>query len=245
MREEQSGPQKYCVFATTHWSVVQSAGHTTAEGAAALEKLCRTYWYPLYAYVRRRGFSEHDAEDLTQGFFTQLLYRKSIRDVSKDKGRFRSFLLASINYFIADERKSARAQKRGGGCTILSFDAQEAETRYRMEPVDVRTPEVIFDHRWAMTLLDQVLVRLKEQFVHEGKSHLFKGLQPFLVESVKDTTYADAASALGISEEAFKKAVQRMRRRYGELFREEIAHTVADPNDVEKELRNLCAILGS
>src|SRR5262245_8768499 len=148
MREEQPGPQKNHVFATTHWSVVLAARElTTSEGATALEKLCCTYWYPLYAYVRRRGFNEHDAQDLTQGFFAQLLDRKSIQGVTKDKGRFRSFLLASINYFIADQRDSAMAQKRGGGRQVLSFDAQEAETRYCMEPVDTRTPDTIFEHR--------------------------------------------------------------------------------------------------
>jgi RNA polymerase sigma-70 factor (ECF subfamily) len=233
-------------FPPTHWSVVLAAREpSTQNGAAALEKLCRTYWYPLYGYVRRRGFSEHDAQDLTQGFFAQLLDRESIQRVTKDKGRFRSFLLASINYFIADERDAAKAQKRGGGRQVLSFDAQEAETRYRMEPVDGRTPETIFEHRWAMTLLDQVLARLREEFAQTGKSHLFKGVQPFLVEGVKGTTYAEAAREIGMSEEAFKKAVQRMRRRYHQLFREEIAHTVAGPDDVEDELRNLCAVLGA
>src|SRR5262245_22511362 len=246
MRLEQQGPQKNQIFATTHWSVVLSAKQAaTPEGAAALEKLCRTYWYPLYAYVRRRGFGEHDAQDLTQGFFAQLLDRKSIQGVTKEKGRFRSFLLASINYFIADQRDGAMAQKRDGGRQVLSFDAQEAETRYRMEPVDTRTPETIFEHRWAMTLLDQVLARLSEEFAQAGKSHLFKGLQPFLVEGAKEKTYAEAAREIEMSEEAFKKAVQRMRRRYQQLIREEVAHTVAGSEEVEEELRNLCAVLGS
>jgi RNA polymerase sigma-70 factor (ECF subfamily) len=246
MREEQPGPQNNQVFATTHWSVVLSAKEaSTPEGAAALERLCCTYWYPLYAYVRRRGFSDHDAQDLTQGFFAQLLDRKSIQGVTKDKGRFRSFLLVSINYYIADQRDGATAQKRGGGRQVLSFDAQEAETRYCMEPVDTRTPETIFEHRWAMTLLDQVLARLNEEFAQAGKSHLFKALQPFLVEGAKETTYAEAGREIGMSEEAFKKAVQRMRRRYQQLIHEEIAHTVARPEEVEEELRNLCAVLGS
>jgi RNA polymerase sigma-70 factor (ECF subfamily) len=245
MHEEQPGPQRNCVFATTHWSVVLTAREASSpEGAAALEKLCRAYWYPLYAYVRRRGFSEHDAQDLTQGFFAQLLDRQSLQRVTKDKGRFRSFLLASINYFIADQRDSATAQKRGGGQQVLSFDAQEAETRYRMEPVDERTPEAIFEHHWAITLLDQVLVRLREEFAQAGKGHLFEALQPFLVEGAEEKTYAEAAPEIGLSEEAFKKAVQRMRHRYHKLFREEIAHTVAGSDEVEEELRNLCTVLG-
>jgi RNA polymerase sigma-70 factor (ECF subfamily) len=234
------------VFATTHWSVVLQAGQEDSpKTSEALAQLCRAYWYPLYAYLRRRGFGEHDAQDLIQGFFAQLLQRQSIQSVEREKGKFRSFLLGSLNYFLADERDRATAQKRGGGREIFSLDAQEAEQRYRLEPMDERSPEKIFEHRWAMTLLDQVLARLSEEFAQAGKGHLFKALQPFLVGGAKEKTYAEAASEIGMSEEAFKKAVQRMRRRYGQLFREEIAHTVAGPDEVEEELRNLCAVLSS
>src|SRR5881628_1700770 len=154
----QSGPK---VFATTHWSVVLAAKEGDSSSVQdALEKLCRTYWYPIYAYLRRRGCGEHDAQDLTQGFFAQLLERRSIQGVEREKGKFRSFLLASLNYYVADERDRANAQKRGGGRQILSFDAQEAEQRYRLEPMDERSPDKLFEHRWAMTLLDQVLARL-------------------------------------------------------------------------------------
>jgi RNA polymerase sigma-70 factor (ECF subfamily) len=244
MREEQQGPQRNGIFATTHWSVVLAAREaSTPEGAAALEKLCRTYWYPLYAYLRRRGFQEHDAQDLTQGFFAQLLNRQSFHNVTKDKGRLRSFLLTSINYFVGDQRDKATAQKRGGGCQVLSFDAQEAESRYQLEPVDARTPETIFAQRWAMALLDQVLARLSEEFAQAGKCQLFQAMQPFLVERGKEKVYAEAAQEMGMSEEAFKKAVQRMRRRYHQLFREEIAHTVATPEEVEDELRHFRSVL--
>ena len=234
------------VFATTHWSVVLAAGSIAApQVTTALEKLCQTYWYPLYAYLRRRGHSEHDAQDLTQGFFAHLLERRAFERVDRDKGRFRSFLLASMNYFLSNERDRAMAQKRGGGHTVVSLDADDAEQRYRLEPVDMRTPENIFEHRWAMTLLDQVLVRLNEEFICADKDELFDHLKPFLVEADGEQTYAEAARQTSLSEDAFKKAVQRMRRRYHELFREEIAQTVASPDEVEEELRHLCAVLGS
>lgn len=234
------------IFATTHWSVVLAASEVnTIQASKALEKLCRAYWYPLYAYVRRRGFSEHDAQDMTQGFFAQLLTRESIQGATKEKGRFRSFLLASLNFFIADERDRATAQKRGGGREVVSFDAQEAEQRFRLEPMDERTPQTIFEHRWAMTLLDQVLARLGQEFIESGKRDLFERLQPLLVEGTGAQTYAEIGREAGMTEEAVKKAVQRMRRRYHQLFREEIAHTVATPGEVEEELRHLCAVLGS
>jgi DNA-directed RNA polymerase specialized sigma24 family protein len=168
-----------------------------------------------------------------------------LHGVSREKGRFRSFLLASLNYYLADERDRVNAQKRGGGRELLSLDAEQAEERYRREPADDRSPDRIFEHRWAMTLLDQVLVRLSDEFAHADKSDLFKALQPFLVAGANEETHAEAAREIGLSEEAFKKAVQRMRRRYHRLFREEIAHTVAGPEEVEEELRNLCAILGA
>jgi len=234
------------IFATTHWSVVLAARETDApQAAAALEKLCRTYWYPLYAYLRRRGYGEHDAQDLTQGFFAHLFERDWLHGVARDKGRFRSFLLASLNYFLADQRDRANAQKRGGGQPTISFDAREAEERYRLEPVDERSPDKLFERRWAMTLLDQVLARLGQEFADAGKRELFNRLQPFLVEGTGEKTYAETAREGGMTEEALKKAVQRMRRRYHQLFREEIAQTVASPEEVEEELRHLCAVLGS
>jgi len=246
MREEQPGLQSHRVFATTHWSVVLAAGEpNSTQAAQALEKLCRTYWYPIYAYLRRRGCGEPDAQDLTQGFFAQLLERRSIQAVEREKGKFRSFLLASLNYYVADERDRANAQKRGGGREALSLDVQEAEQRYRLEPADERSPEKIFELRWAMTLLDQVLTRLAAEFSAAGKPELFNRLKPYLVEGSGEKTYAETAREGGMTEEALKKAVQRMRRRYHQLFREEIAQTVASPAEVDEELRHLCTVLGS
>ena len=241
-----NAPGTNALFPTTHWSVVLAAGeHDSPKAADALEKLCGTYWYPLYAYIRRKGSNSHDAQDLTQGFFAHLFERNSLERVAREKGKFRSFLLASLNYFLADERDRARAQKRGGGREVLSFDAQKAEERYRLEPVDERSPEKIFERRWAMMLLDQVLSRLAQEFTDAGKRELFQRLQPFLVEGTGENTYAEVAREAGITEEALKKAVQRMRRRYHQLFREEIAQTVASSGEVEEELRHLCAVLGS
>jgi DNA-directed RNA polymerase specialized sigma24 family protein len=234
------------VFATTHWSVVLTAGGNDSPACReALENLCRIYWYPLYAYLRRRGYTEHDAQDLTQGFFAHLLKRDSLQRVAREKGRFRSFLLASLNYFLADERDRASAQKRGGGREVLSLDARQAEERYRLEPVDERSPEKIFERRWAMTLLDQVLARLTQEFFNAGNRELFDRLQPFLIEGSGAKTFAQAAREAGMTEEAMKKAAQRMRRRYHQIFRDEIAQTVATPGEVEEELRHLCAVLSS
>jgi len=232
------------MFTTTHWSVVLAAGRTNEpQSAAALETLCRTYWYPLYAYLRRRGQGEHDAQDLIQGFFVQLLERDWLQGVEQQKGRFRSFLLASLNYYMADERDRATAQKRGGGRALISLDAQEAEERYRLEPVDDRSPDKLFERRWAMALLDQVLARLAREFADAGKGELFERLQPFLVAGGEAKTYSQVAVEAGLSEEAFKKAVQRMRRRYHQLFRDEIAQTVASPAEVDEELQHLCEVM--
>ena len=182
---------------------------------------------------------------MTQGFFAQLLERRSIQGVEREKGKFRSFLLASLKYFLADERDRANAQKRGGGRAVLSLDAQEAEQRYRLEPVDERSPERLFERRWAMTLLDQVLARLAQEFADAGKRELFVRLQAFLVEGTGDKTFAEVAQEVGMTGEAVKKAAQRMRRRYHQLFREEIAQTVATPGEVDEELRHICAVLSS
>jgi RNA polymerase sigma-70 factor (ECF subfamily) len=232
-------------FRTTHWSVVLRAGQQdTPESAAALETLCRGYWYPLYAYVRRRGYREHDAEDLTQAFFAHLLERRAFRAVGPARGRFRSFLLASLNHFIADERDRQQAQKRGGGRQIISFDAHDAEQRYRLEPVDLTTPEKLFERRWAVTLLDAALARLEQEFAAAGKAELFEQLRAFIVEGAENRTYAEVAAQLGMTEDAVKKAAQRLRRRYQEAIREEIAHTVATASEIEEELRYLWSVLG-
>ncbi len=233
------------LFATTHWSVVLAAGQgDTPQSAAALEQLCRTYWYPIYAHVRRQGHSPEDAQDLTQGFLLQLLTRHSFGRAEASKGRFRSFLLAGLNYFLADQRDRADAQKRGGGHRTLSFlDGQAADERYRLEPVDNRTPDRLFERRWALTLLDQVLRRLEEEFHEAGKAERFKRLRAFLIAGTDEQSYALAGAELGMSGEAVKKAVHRLRKRYYALFREEIAQTVASQEEVEDEMRYLCEVM--
>ncbi len=242
--EEPTGSgAKPGVFATTHWSVVlAAAGQQTPEGDIALERLCRTYWYPLYAYVRREGYSPDDAQDLTQGFFAQLLARHSLAHVAPEKGRFRSFLLAAMRHFLSVERERARAIKRGGNAQILSLDAQEAETRYRLEPVDRLDAEKIYEHRWAMTLLEQAVVRLREESAAAGKTELVERLRGF-VAGDREVTCGAAAVELGMSESAVKSAVHRLRERYRELVREEIAHTVANPMEIDSEIRHLKALL--
>jgi RNA polymerase sigma-70 factor (ECF subfamily) len=232
------------VFATTHWSVVLAAGGAdTPQSSAALEKLCRTYWYPLYAHTRRRGYSEEEAQDLTQELFQRLLERQFLGGLLREGGRFRSFLLTALGNCLAEHWQRSRAQKRGGGQPIVSIDAQTAEERYRLEPRDDRTPETIYEYRWAMTLLDQVLDRLKQEFFEAGQAQLFNQLRNYMVEGATDISYAEGARRLGMSEAALRKAVERLRRRYQELFRQEIAHTVTSPAEVEDELRHLQTVM--
>ena len=231
------------MFATTHWSVVLSAGsENNPEALAALERLCRAYWYPLYAYVRREGYSPEDAQDLTQGFFAQLLARNSLANVAPEKGRFRSFLLAAMRHFLSAERERARAVKRGGRAQIISLDASEAESRYRLEPVERLDADKIYERRWAMTLLEQAVVRLRDEMAAAGKAELFEHLRGF-ISGDREVTCGQVATELGLSESAVKSAVHRLRERYRELVREEIAHTVADPAEVETEIQYLAALL--
>jgi DNA-directed RNA polymerase specialized sigma24 family protein len=232
------------LFATTHWSVVLAAGEQgSAPAAEALEKLCCTYWYPLYAYLRRRGYGHEDAQDLTQGFLLQLLERKSIARVHQGRGRFRSFLLAGLNYYLIDEHIRANALKRGGGGRVLSLDAQTADERYRLEPADQLSPDKLFERQWALTLLHAVLDHLEQEFREAGKAELFDRLRGFLVAGTVQETYAEAGTDLGMTGEAVRKAVYRMRDRYQELFQEEIGHTLADPAEIEEEMRHLRAVL--
>ncbi len=248
MRTEDSNSEGQTpgeAFVTTHWSaVLASADQDSPQARAALEQLCRTYWYPLYCYIRRRGYGHEDAQDLTQGFLLRWLEQKSFARADASKGRLRSFLLAGLNHFLSDAWDRASAQKRGGGRPTLSImDTQAADERYRLEPLDERSPERLFDRRWALTLLDQVLARAEQEFREAGKLELFQRLRLFLVSGTGEDSYAEVGAKLGMSREAVKKAVQRMRHRYYELFREEVAHTVADPADVEEELRYLCAAI--
>ena len=231
------------VFATTHWSVVLAAANEeTPEAAAALERLCRTYWYPLYAYVRREGHSPADAQDLTQEFFARLLARNSLAQVAPEKGKFRAFLLAAMRHFLSDQRDRVRAAKRGGGVEILSLDAQKAEERYRLEPVDRLDAEKIYERRWAMTLLKQALDRLREESEAAGKAAWFDRLRSF-VAGDSDVTSDKAAKELGLAAGTLRGAVHRLRVRYRALVREEIAHTVADPSEIEEEIRYLITVM--
>ena len=220
------------------------AGHSdTAHAQAALEKLCRAYWYPLYAYVRRRGQSPEDAKDLTQEFFARLLERNWIGRADQQRGRFRSFLLSAMNHFLADEWDKARAQKRGGGQIPVPLQFDTAETRYGYEPVDNTTPEQNFERRWALTLLDTVLQRLHSEYEQEGRAELFATLHPCLVGDRSSQPYAELAVKLGVSEGAVKSAVHRLRQRYRQLLHDEIAQTVAEPGEVDEELRHLFTVL--
>ena len=232
------------VFATTHWSVVLAAGQqsTDTQVSEALEQLCRTYWYPLYAYIRRRGRSPEDAQDLTQEFLARLLDRHAFAQVKCEGGKFRSFLLTALNHFLVNEWKHGCAQKRDEREVAFSFDALNPETRYQCEPVDETTPEVVFNQQWAAALLELVLHRLQVECVSGGKADLFQRLQPCLTGAEPMLPYADLAVALGLTENAVKMAVHRLRQRYGELVRAEILQTVASPQEADEEIRHLIAI---
>lgn len=228
------------VFATTHWSVVLRAGGSDPDVAkSALSFLCEGYWYPLYAFLRRRGSAPDEAQDLTQGFFADLLERGDIEKADPERGRFRSFLLGSLKHFVANERAREQALKRGGGRAHLSLDFQAAEDRYRLEPHDSRTPERLFEANWARELLDRVVDGLRAEYVEEGKRELFDRLVPCLAGDLEAQPYAEIAAGLEMSEGAVKIAAHRLRKRFRVRLRSEIAHTVAEPEDVEDEIHAL------
>jgi RNA polymerase sigma factor (sigma-70 family) len=232
------------MFATTHWSVVVEAGRQDSPGASqAMAQLCEAYWYPLYAYVRRKGYAPPDAQDLTQEFFARLLAGNYVGGADRRKGKFRSFLLATFEHFLAKEWRRAQAQKRGGGKPSFSLDAVGAENRYLLEPADEQTAERIFDRHWADTLLSAAMARLQQECQAEGKARLFEKAEPLLPGGGAASSYAEIAASLTMSESAFKMAVHRLRRRYGELVREQIAQTVSTSEAVEEELRYLFAVL--
>jgi DNA-directed RNA polymerase specialized sigma24 family protein len=231
-------------FRTTHWSVVLAAGATPSPIAAeALERLCRTYWYPLYSFVRRKGYSPPDAEDLTQGFFASFLEKQYLRDVAREKGRFRTFLLSSLSHYLANEWAKSNRLKRGGGATHLPLDTVGAEERYGHEPAVAIAPQESFDRNWAETLLALVLARLRAEFEGAGKGVRFDELKAFLLGEPEAGRYAAVSSRLGMSEHGVKSAVHRLRQRFRELFREEIAHTVATRSDIDEELRYLIQLM--
>jgi len=210
----------------------------------ALERLCRTYWYPLYAFARREGYDEHDAQDLTQGFFELFLAKHYLKDVDRDKGRFRSFLLASLKHFLANEWKKANRQKRGGSVEFISFDAIEAEERYCREPVAESSAEMLFDQRWAKAVLDSVMLKLRAEFEQSAKADRFDALSALLFKEPTPGEYARLAAQWKVTESGVRSSVQRIRQRYTALFREEIAHTVSDPRDVDGEIAYLVTALG-
>ena len=233
-------------FESTHWSVVLAADRNDDTAShAALARLCQTYWYPLYAFVRRRGCGPEDAQDLTQAFFAHLLENHAFATTDRAKGKFRSFLLASLRHFLASEWERASAQKRGGRCEHVPLELDAAEVRYEREPIDAASPDRLFDRNWALTLLERAMVRLRDEQCAAGHAERFDRLRERLTGEPDARRYAALAADLGLSEAAVKMIVSRLRRRYGELLREEIAQTVSRPEGVAEEIRHLFAMLGS
>jgi len=232
------------VFVTTRWSQVLAAGRSdSTHAASALATLCASYWYPLYAYVRRRGYGPEDAQDLTQEFFARLLEQRWLGQADRERGRFRTFLLSAMSHFLANEWDKASAKKRGGGVQIVPIQLDTAETRYGQEPADSFTPDQAYERRWAVTLLDRVLTHLQQEYVKEGKTELFESLKPSLLGEGEHQPYAELALRLGLSEGTLKVAVHRLRKRYRQLLRAEIANTVASPSEVEEEMHHLFKVL--
>jgi RNA polymerase sigma factor (sigma-70 family) len=234
------------LFATTHWSVVLStADKDSPEAAAALEQLCRTYWFPLYAYVRRRGCCPEDAQDLTQQFFVRLIEKRILSFADPARGRFRTFLLKALEHFLTDDWRHARRTKRGGGAFEVPLDGGMAEARYAAELTDTMTPERVYEERWAMTLLERVLDRMREDYTRAGKQRLFESLQDFLWDPKPSVSCPVLASGLGLTPDAFYAAVHRLRAHYRERLRAEVAHTVGNPSEVDAELHYLIGVAGA
>jgi RNA polymerase sigma factor (sigma-70 family) len=233
-------------FVSTRWTVVLQAGHKSSpQSDRALGELCQTYWYPLYAYVRRQGHTKEDAEDLTQAFFARFLERNYLEGLSAERGKFRAFLLAALKHFLANEWDKAKRQKRGGGVTHLSLDWQSADQRFQLELPDAATPDKAFDREWALALLEQVIARLRDECVAAGKGPLFEQAKGYLMVGESAIPYGQAAQELHMDEGAVRVAVHRLRKRYRELLRAEIAQTLADPAQVAEEIRSLQAALAS
>jgi RNA polymerase sigma-70 factor (ECF subfamily) len=242
----ESAPLRRERFATTRWSMVLAAGRSSSpDSRSALAELCQTYWYPLYAFLRRKGYAAHDAQDLTQGFFALLLERNDVQSVRRERGRFRAFLIASLQHYLANEHDRRNAQKRGGGRKPFSLDFASAESRYCAEPADRRTPEDAYARQWALTLLDRVQSNLRDEFSEQGKSTQWERLNVYLGGDKTAPSYAETAAALDMTEGAVKTAVHRLRRRFGELIRREIAETVSDESSIDDEVRDLFDALRS
>ena len=238
-RDGQSGR-----FATTRWSVVCAAGREDSVARAALASLCETYWYALYVFLRRRGCSREEAEDVVQAFFARLLERGWVRSADRDRGRFRTFLLTALVRFLGKERDRQHAARRGGGRMFFSLDFDAGELRYQREPVDQQTPDRLFDRRWAMTVLDRVLARLEDEHADTStRAAKFAALKPLMTAAPDADPYATVAASLDMTEAAVKVAVHRLRKRYKELLRDEVAQTVSDPASIEQELADLRAAL--
>jgi RNA polymerase sigma factor (sigma-70 family) len=230
-------------FTTTHWSVVLEAQGESPAAQEALEKLCRTYWRPIFAFLRRQGLRPDEAEDITQGFFAELLERRSLDAVRKEKGRLRSFLLGGLKYFLANEERRTMAIKRGKGQRLIPLDELHAGDRIEIEAADPMTAEMIYERRWALTVLERVLSRLKDEYRTAGNATLFDSLKELLPDEPGSPSQAEIAARLGLTENAARQAFYRFRRRYQAILREEIANTVATPGDIEDELRHLITVL--
>jgi RNA polymerase sigma-70 factor (ECF subfamily) len=230
-------------FPTTRWTVVSAAGRHSSGSADALNELCAAYWFPVYAFIRRKGYPREAAEDLSQEFFARILEHDTLSGVRRERGKFRSFLLASVTNFLANEWDRSQAQKRGCGLATLSLDFAAGEARYHHEPCHELTPEALFERGWAIAVLDRVLERLRAEHSHKGQAAQFDRLQVFLTGDQDRGSYDEVARSLNVSEGAVRTAVHRLRRRYGELVREEIEGIVGDPGEVEGELRFLLAAL--
>jgi RNA polymerase sigma factor (sigma-70 family) len=229
---------------STHWSAVLTAGQQgSPQAAAAMEELCHTYWYPLYAYIRRRGYEVEDAQDLTQEFFARMLETHWLKGADPKRGKFRSFLLGAMNHFLANDWRRAQTLKRGGGKALISLD-DTAEKRYAVDAVSDLTPEKIYERRWAWSLFERAISRLREQYTAAGKAGLYDALKCFLADDIGEGDYTRLAAQLEMTRGAVATSVHRLRERYRELLREEVAHTVADPAEVEDEIRSLLAALG-
>ena len=233
-------------FATTHWSIVLLAGQERSDQSAdALEKLCRAYWYPLYAFVRRQGYEPEKAQDLTQEFFARLLEKNWVAEADPTRGRFRTFLLAALKHFLANEWNHAQRLKRGGGREFIELDAATAEERFVLEPADLATPELLYDRRWALTLLDRAQERLREEMAVSGQQERFEVLEPTLTGERTSLPYQEIAARFGVTETAVKSMVLRLRRRFRDLLRDEVAQTIGDAKDVDAELASLFATLAN
>lgn len=233
-------------FQTTHWSLVLAARTgQSPESRTALEELCNAYWFPLYAFVRRQGYGAEEARDLTQGYFARLLERRDLRQVRPELGRFRSFLLASVKHFLSNELDRERAKKRGSGAPMLSLDTREAEVRYASEPADAMTPEVLFERKWATTVLERTLAQLDAEWTGADRAPRIRALRGFLAGDEEAASYREVGESLGMSEDAVKTTVYRLRKRFGELLRGEIEQTIRDPADVDDEIRHLLTVLNA